>query len=75
VIQRRRGPRFLNEPIESKGVLDELGWKDFQRNGTAENSIPRSIHFAHSTAPEQRLYLIVAEYCIGEIRRGFGNQR
>jgi len=31
VIQRRSGPRFLNEPIESIGVLDELGWKDFQR--------------------------------------------
>jgi hypothetical protein len=57
VIQRRRGPRFLNEPIESIGVLDELGWKDFQRNGTAENSVARSIHFAHSTAPKQRLYL------------------
>ena len=65
MIERRRGPRFLQKPGQPLRVGAELASQHFQRDLPAEHRVGGAIHLAHAAAPEQAMNLIAADGVAG----------
>src|SRR6185436_8665007 len=61
MLERGRGARFLDEALPARGVGDELGRKDLQRDVPAQAHVSRAVDDPHPAAADFLDDLIVRD--------------
>jgi hypothetical protein len=61
MVQRRRGPRFLDEPAPAIGVADLVGGKDLDRDEPVQVRVARFVDDAHAAFADAVEDLVVRE--------------
>src|SRR6478672_10392509 len=77
MVEGRRGLRFPLQTLESDRVANELIWKEFQRNETAQLEILRLVNRRHATAAKHFENAVMADFFPGQVaqrgRFGWGD--
>ena len=71
MVERRRGLRFVHEPLLRVAVLHERQRQEFQRHGALELGVFRLVDLAHAARAEQRQHAIVRDRFAENHVRGF----
>ena len=61
VVERRREPRFAQQPGAGRVVVQRLGGQDLDGDFAPELGVARAVHLAHAARAERGEDLVVAE--------------
>ncbi len=53
VAERGRRSRLLLEPLDARGILDQIGGQELQRHPASETHLGGEPHLAHPARPER----------------------
>src|SRR3954471_15994685 len=75
MIERGRGSGLRSQSSDSRRVMGEMRWENFQRDFTPEAVVPGTVHLSHGSGTQRGNDLVTAECSPDASAPGLGRQR